>query len=77
MRSLSSFSSSSASTPLPLHAQAGKPVQLLPERALWWPAGQALFVADLHLGKAATFPRRWACRCRAAPRSRTSRGSIC
>lgn len=54
MRSLSSFSSSSASTPLPLQ-WAGEAVQLLPERALWWPAGQALFVADLHLGKAATF----------------------
>lgn len=30
-------------------------VQLLPERAVWWPAGQALFIADLHLGKAATY----------------------
>jgi len=28
---------------------------LLPERALWWPAERTLFVADLHLGKAATF----------------------
>jgi DNA ligase-associated metallophosphoesterase len=34
---------------------AGVRLQLLPERALWWPAGGALFVADLHLGKAATF----------------------
>ncbi len=34
---------------------AGERVQLLPERALWWPRGGALFVADLHLGKAATF----------------------
>lgn len=28
---------------------------LLPERALHWPAGRAVFVADLHLGKAAAF----------------------
>ena len=28
---------------------------LLPERAVWWPAGQSLFIADLHLGKAATY----------------------
>lgn len=34
---------------------AGEPVWLLPERALWWPAGRVLFVADLHLGKAATY----------------------
>lgn len=34
---------------------AGQPVELLPERALWWPAERRLFVADLHLGKAATF----------------------
>ncbi len=34
---------------------AGVRLQLLPERALWWPAGGALFVADLHLGKAAAF----------------------
>ena len=34
---------------------AGQPVELLPERALWWPAAGRLFVADLHLGKAATF----------------------
>ena len=41
-------------TPLPvLYAQ--ETVWLLPERALWWPAGSVLFVADLHLGKAATF----------------------
>lgn len=30
-------------------------MQLLPERAIWWPAGRALFVADLHIGKAATY----------------------
>jgi DNA ligase-associated metallophosphoesterase len=34
---------------------AGEAVELLPERALWWPAGRTLFVADLHLGKAAAF----------------------
>ena len=30
-------------------------VHLLPERAVWWPAGRTLFIADLHLGKAATY----------------------
>ena len=34
---------------------AGERLQLLPERALWWPAACVLFVADLHLGKAATY----------------------
>jgi DNA ligase-associated metallophosphoesterase len=34
---------------------ADEPLHLLPERALWWPAGRSLFVADLHLGKAATY----------------------
>ncbi|MET0335074.1 MAG: ligase-associated DNA damage response endonuclease PdeM [Rhizobacter sp.] len=34
---------------------AGETLHLLPERALWWPAGRVLFVADLHLGKAAAF----------------------
>ena len=28
---------------------------LLPERALWWPAQRVLWIADLHLGKAATY----------------------
>jgi uncharacterized protein len=28
---------------------------LLPERALWWPDARTLFVADLHMGKAATY----------------------
>lgn len=28
---------------------------LLPERALWWPARETLFIADPHIGKAATF----------------------
>ncbi len=35
--------------------QAGETLWLLPERALWWPRLCTLFVADLHLGKAATY----------------------
>ena len=34
---------------------AGETLWLLPEHALWWPAGRVLMVADLHLGKAATY----------------------
>ncbi|MDM0115643.1 ligase-associated DNA damage response endonuclease PdeM [Variovorax sp. J22R133] len=34
---------------------AGERLHLLPQRALWWPAARTLFIADLHLGKAATF----------------------
>lgn len=34
---------------------AGEPLYLLPERALWWPAARVLLIADLHLGKAATY----------------------
>lgn len=34
---------------------AGERVELLAERALHWPATATLFVADVHLGKAATF----------------------
>ena len=34
---------------------AGETLMLLPERAVYWPAGKALFVADFHLGKAASF----------------------
>ncbi|OZA92858.1 MAG: hypothetical protein B7X59_15280 [Polaromonas sp. 39-63-203] len=34
---------------------AGVEVHLLPERALWWPQGRTLFIADLHMGKAATY----------------------
>ncbi len=30
-------------------------LHLLPEHALWWPAAQTLFIADLHLGKAASY----------------------
>jgi len=34
---------------------AGERVLLLAGRALWWPARRTLFVADLHLGKAAAY----------------------
>ncbi len=34
---------------------AGENVVLYAERALYWPAGRTLFVADVHLGKAAAF----------------------
>ena len=34
---------------------AGEELVLLPERAMYWPARKALFVADFHLGKAASF----------------------
>lgn len=34
---------------------AGETLHLLPSHALWWPAGRTLFVADLHLGKAASY----------------------
>ena len=40
--------------PLPI-SFAGHTVWLLPEHALWWPEGRVLFIADLHLGKAATY----------------------
>lgn len=33
----------------------GATLVLLPERALWWPAEQALLIADPHFGKSATF----------------------
>lgn len=36
---------------------AGEMVELLPERALFWPKQKLLVIADLHLGKAATFRR--------------------
>ena len=36
---------------------AGEKLVLLPERAVFWPARRALFVADFHLGKAASFRR--------------------
>ena len=47
-------SSPSSTTPLPVQ-WAGESLCLLPERALWWPAQRTLFLADLHLGKAATY----------------------
>jgi uncharacterized protein len=34
---------------------AGVELHLLPERAIWWPQGRTLFIADLHLGKAASY----------------------
>ena len=34
---------------------AGERLVLLPERAAYWPARETLFVADFHLGKAASF----------------------
>jgi len=34
---------------------AGERVELFAERALYWPRGRTLFVADVHLGKAAAF----------------------
>ena len=34
---------------------AGEALDLLPERALWWPRTRTLFIADLHLGKAASY----------------------
>ena len=36
---------------------AGESLVLLPERAAYWPAQGTLFVADFHLGKAASFRR--------------------
>jgi len=38
-------------------AWAGETLELLPERALWWPAERTLFVADVHLGKDQVFRR--------------------
>jgi len=46
--------SDSFPSPFPLR-WAGELLQLLPERALWWPDARVLFVADLHLGKAAAY----------------------
>ena len=37
------------------HRIAGEDVALYAERALHWPAGRTLFVADVHLGKTAAF----------------------
>lgn len=46
--------SSSSTTPFQVR-WAGETLHLLPERALWWPGGRVLFIADLHLGKAAAY----------------------
>jgi len=45
---------SAVSTACPVQ-WAGESLELLPERALWWPARRTLFIADLHIGKAATY----------------------
>jgi len=37
---------------------ADQALQLLPQRALWWPAQQRLLVADVHLGKDQLFRQR-------------------
>lgn len=64
MPATATATATAAATAAPLPAGAlpwslaGEAVWLLPEGALWWPAGAALFVADLHLGKAATFRAR-------------------
>lgn len=34
---------------------AGEILHLLPQKAVWWAATETLFVADVHIGKAATF----------------------
>jgi len=36
---------------------AGEPIELLGDRALYWPARRRLLIADLHLGKADIFRR--------------------
>ena len=43
---------------LRIRAAAGIELVPLPEHALWWPQARTLFVADVHLGKAATFRAR-------------------
>ena len=39
----------------PTISWAGESLYLLPERAVWWPRRRTLFIADVHLGKDATF----------------------
>lgn len=39
------------------HEVAGQSLALLAERAVWWEAERTLIVADVHLGKAASFRR--------------------
>ncbi len=41
-----------------IDAGPGLYLMLLPEHALWWALARTLFVADVHLGKAATFRAR-------------------
>ena len=41
-----------------LTAPSGAELRLMPERAAWCPHSETLFVADVHLGKAATFRAR-------------------
>ena len=52
--SMTPITSTTSGKPLPI-TFAGSTVWLLPEHALWWPQGRVLFIADLHLGKAATY----------------------
>lgn len=35
----------------------GQQLWLMPQRAVWWPAQQALLLADVHIGKATSFRR--------------------
>ncbi|MGB0515166.1 MAG: hypothetical protein ACPGJE_10045, partial [Wenzhouxiangellaceae bacterium] len=35
----------------------GQELELLPQRAVWWPAEDALVIADVHLGKDHVFRR--------------------
>lgn len=46
------------SEPIPNHIAvqlAGSELWLLADKAVWWPAEQALLIADIHIGKAATY----------------------
>jgi len=46
----------SASNPSHLSVQlAGAELWLLADKAIWWPAQQALLIADIHIGKAAAY----------------------
>lgn len=36
---------------------AGESLCLLPEKGVWWPKNQTLFLADIHIGKARSFHR--------------------
>ena len=53
--SLSAFTAARPATTFCQVQWAGETMHLLPDRALFWPAGQTLFIADLHIGKAATY----------------------